>query len=175
MCDTSPSDRSISRRSLLGAMAGTGVVIASATGCAPRPRRPRRPCRSARLPHYPCGAQQPKGTVVTLFGMSGGPHAEYGRTGTSTALTVEGYNYVIDAGRSSVTQYLNAGLTFSALTGMFITHLHADHLADYCNYFLLEGGEPNAEKDNLSEQVADNVFAFTGTRSTGSSFKKAPS
>ncbi|MBV9922317.1 MAG: MBL fold metallo-hydrolase [Pseudonocardia sp.] len=95
-------------------------------------------------------SSQPKDTVLTWLGTSGGPQAEYGRTGTSTALTVEGYNYVVDAGRSSVTQYLNAGLTFAALKGMFITHLHADHLADYYNYFLLEGGEPNAEKDNLS-------------------------
>jgi ribonuclease BN (tRNA processing enzyme) len=149
MCDTSPSDRSISRRSLLGAaMAGTGVVIASATGCAPPAKPLTLPDRLR--PLLPVRSAQPKETVLTLLGTSGGPQAEYGRTGTSTALTVEGYNYVVDAGRSSVTQYLNAGLTFSALKGMFITHLHADHLADYYNYFLLEGGEPNAEKDNLS-------------------------
>ena len=73
------------------------------------------------------------------------------RTGTSSVLTVEGHNYVVDPGRGSVTQYLNAGLRFSALKGIFITHLHADHLADYYNYFLLEGGEPNAEGDYLPD------------------------
>ncbi|RBY78687.1 MBL fold metallo-hydrolase [Geodermatophilus sp. TF02-6] len=149
MCDTGPSDRSISRRSLLGAaMAGTGVVIAASAACAssadpPGSSTPLRPV-------LPVRSSQPKDTVLTLLGTSGGPQAEYGRTGTSTVLTVEGHDYVVDAGRSSVTQYLNAGLEFSALAGMFITHLHADHLADYYNYFLLEGGEPNAEKDNLS-------------------------
>ncbi|MBV9354048.1 MAG: MBL fold metallo-hydrolase [Chloroflexi bacterium] len=87
--------------------------------------------------------------MLTLLGTAGGPQAEYVRTGTSSVLTVEGYNYVVDAGRASVTQYLNAGLKFSALAGMFITHLHADHLADYYNYFLLEGGQANAEDDRL--------------------------
>ena len=149
MCRTSPSDTSISRRSLLGTvMAGTGLAIAGSAGCA-RPAEP--PALNLPLrPLLPVRSSQPKDTVLTLLGTSGGPQAEYVRTGTSSVLTVEGHNYVVDAGRGSVTQYLNAGLEFSALAGMFITHLHADHLADYYNYFLLEGGEPNAEKDNLS-------------------------
>jgi ribonuclease BN (tRNA processing enzyme) len=156
MCDTHPSGRSISRRSLLGAaVAGTGAVVAGAAGCA-SPGEPATPpgLSSPLRPFLPLRSAQPKDTVLTLLGTAGGPQAEYVRTGTSTALTVEGYNYVVDAGRGSVTQYLNAGLRFSALKGMFITHLHADHLADYYNYFLLEGGEPNAEKDNLSGPLA---------------------
>ena len=87
--------------------------------------------------------------MLTQLGTAGGPQADYVRTGTSTVLTVEGFNYVVDAGRSSLTQYLNAGLRFSSLAGMFITHLHADHLADYYNYFLLEGGQGNAYGDRL--------------------------
>jgi ribonuclease BN (tRNA processing enzyme) len=67
---------------------------------------------------------------------------------------VRGRNYVVDAGRSSVTQYLNAGLLFSRLTGMFITHLHADHIADYYNYFLLGGNVTNDENDNLAGPVS---------------------
>lgn len=149
MCDTKASGRSIGRRSLLGAaLAGTGLAVAGATGCAPSAAPITVPDRLR--PLLPVRSAQPRETVLTLLGTSGGPQAEYGRTGTSTVLTVEGYNYVVDAGRSSVTQYLNAGLTFSALKGMFLTHLHADHLADYYNYFLLEGGEPNEEKDHLS-------------------------
>jgi ribonuclease BN (tRNA processing enzyme) len=153
MCDTTspetPSRRSFGRRGLLrAALAGAGVAAAGVAACGRGgdtpvlgfPVRPLLPVRSS----------QPTDTVLTLLGTSGGPQAEYVRTGTSSVLTVGGRNYVVDAGRSSVTQYLNAGLEFSALAGMFITHLHADHLADYYNYFLLEGGDPNAEKDNLA-------------------------
>ncbi len=151
MCDTSSSGRPLARRSLLAAAAaGTGLGVASAVApgsssraeAAPLPGTPLRPL----LPVVP---SQPKGTVLTQLGTAGGPQADYVRTGTSTVLTVEGFNYVVDAGRSSVTQYLNAGLRFSALAGLFITHLHADHLADYYNYFLLEGGQPNGFGDRL--------------------------
>lgn len=153
MCDTSSSSRSINRRSLLGAaLAGSGVAVASAlapaSGSNAEAASP--PGLSTPLrPHLPVVPSQPKGTVLTQLGTAGGPQADYVRTGTSTVLTVEGFNYVVDAGRSSVTQYLNAGLRFSSLAGMFITHLHADHLADYYNYFLLEGGQGNGFGDRL--------------------------
>lgn len=148
MADLVPSPRSIKRRSLLRvAAAGTGVAIAgSIAAAAPSEGFSRGTSVTPVLPLLP---SQPNGTVLTLLGTAGGPQAEYVRTGTSSVLTVEGYNYVVDAGRSSVTQYLNSGLLFSRLSGMFITHLHADHLADYYNYFLLEGGQPNAEGDRL--------------------------
>jgi len=148
MCNTSPTAHSIRRRSVLGAaLAGTGAAIAGTLASA-------LPAEALTLgtplrPVLPVLASQPTGTLLTLLGTAGGPQAEYVRTGTSSVLTVEGYNYVIDCGRSSVTQYLNAGLKFTSIAGMFITHLHADHLADYYNYFLLEGGQPNAEGDRL--------------------------
>ena len=146
MCETSSSNSSIKRRSLLGAaIAGTGVAVAGAVGALPAEAAPGTP----RRPYLPVRSDQPRGPVITQLGTAGGPQAEYVRTGTSTALTVEGHNYVVDCGRASVTQYLNAGLQFKKLKGLFITHLHADHLADYYNYFLLESGQPNAEGDML--------------------------
>ena len=159
MCDTDPlppssesssakSPRSVKRRSVIGAaLAGTGVAVASTIAAAA-------PASATTLgtpliPVLPVKSSQPTGTVLTMLGTSGGPQAEYGRCGTSSVLTVEGVNYLIDAGRSSVTQYLNSGLVFNQLQAMFMTHLHADHLADFYNYFLLEGGQPNAEGDRL--------------------------
>jgi ribonuclease BN (tRNA processing enzyme) len=148
---SAPSSPSINRRSLLGtAIAGTGLVAATAAGCAPSAGQTAGPLSSPLQPLLPMRGSQPKDTSLTLLGTSGGPQAEYVRTGTSSVLTVEGQNYVVDCGRASVTQYLNAGLEFKALKAMFITHLHADHLADYYNYFLCESGEANAEGDNLS-------------------------
>ena len=101
----------------------------------------------------PIRASQPARTELILLGTSGGPPPDYVRTGISSALTVGGSNYVVDAGRSSTTQYLNAGLLFSRLTNIFITHLHADHLADYYNYFLLGGNVTNDTNDNLAGPV----------------------
>ena len=121
----------------------TGAACAAATASASiRTGTPRRPL----LPVHP---SQPWGPVLTLLGTSGGPPPDYVRTGTSSVLTVEGSNYVVDCGRSSVTQYLNAGLRFSKLAGIFITHLHADHPADYYNYFMLAVME-NSSGDKLS-------------------------
>lgn len=156
MCDTDPPpqtssakpSRSVKRRSVLGAaLAGTGVAVASTIAAATPASAA--PSASPFIQVLPFRASQPTGTALTLLGTSGGPQAEYGRCGTSSVLTVEGHNYLIDAGRSSVTQYLNSGLEFKQLRAMFLTHLHADHLGDFYNYFLMEGGQPNAEDDRL--------------------------
>ena len=145
-----PSSSAWTRRRLLGATAATSAVglvggpgAAAAAGQGSSPRHPTLPVR----------ARQPTGTRLTLLGTSGGPPPDYVRTGASSALTVRGRNYVIDAGRSSVTQYLNAGLQFAKLEAIFITHLHADHIADYYNYFLLGGNVTNDENDNLAGPV----------------------
>jgi len=149
--DTSPSGHSINRRSMLGgALAGTGLAIAGAMSASPARAATKLPGFGTPLrPILPVLPSQPTGTVITQLGTAGGPQAEYVRTGTSTVFTVEGKNYLVDCGRSSVTQYLNSGLVFLKLAAIFITHLHADHLADYYNYFLLESGQPNVEGDML--------------------------
>lgn len=46
---------------------------------------------------------------------------------------------MIDCGRSAVTQYQRAGLDYKSLRAIFLTHLHADHIADYYNFLLLSG------------------------------------
>lgn len=153
---SSRSPRAVKRRSVIGAaLAGTGVAVASAVTAA-APASAATPTGSPFIQVLPFRASQPTGTALTLLGTSGGPQAEYGRCGTSSVLTVEGYNYLIDAGRSSVTQYLNSGLEFKQLQAMFVTHLHADHLGDFYNYFLMEGGQPNAEKDRLAYPPGSN-------------------
>src|SRR4051794_4550798 len=125
----------LTRRRFLGATAATsaaGLVARPPAAGAHAPARPsprhpippgeapppaagaQAPARpSPRHPILPVESHQPKDTRLTLLGTSGGPPPDYVRTGASTALTVGGHNYVIDAGRSSVTQYLNAGLLFA--------------------------------------------------------------
>jgi ribonuclease BN (tRNA processing enzyme) len=144
----------ISRRAALGASALAAATCAVGSDAANATTQVK-PDTSGdpRRPILPVRAHQPKDTRLTLLGTSGGPPPDYVRTGISSVLTVQGKNYVVDAGRSSVTQYLNAGLLFSALKGIFITHLHADHVADYYNYFLLGGNVTNDENDNLAGPV----------------------
>jgi ribonuclease BN (tRNA processing enzyme) len=94
----------------------------------------------------PGGQGQPtdysQGARVVLLGTAGGPPPNRNRCGISSALVVDGAVYLIDAGRGAVTQYMAAGLKLASLAGIFLTHLHADHVAEYYNFFLL-GGNAN--------------------------------
>jgi ribonuclease BN (tRNA processing enzyme) len=82
-------------------------------------------------------AANPADLSVTLLGTNGGPPALAARFGISSALTVNGKTYVIDCGRGSLSQYVRAGLSLTSLAGIFLTHLHSDHTADYFSYPLL--------------------------------------
>lgn len=145
--DHRDSQEGISRRSLLGATAAASAG-ALAAKAAPAEALIRPGKGTPRRPLLPVHASPHRGTVLTLLGTSGGPPPDYVRTGISSVLTVGGRNYVVDAGRSSVTQYLNAGLLFSHLEAIFIGALHADHIADYYNYFMLASME-SSEGDQL--------------------------
>ncbi|MEI2821441.1 MAG: MBL fold metallo-hydrolase, partial [Marmoricola sp.] len=68
---------------------------------------------------------------VVLLGVAGGPPPEIGRAGISSALVIGDRVYVIDCGRGAVTQYAQARLKFKNLRGIFVTHLHADHVIDF--------------------------------------------
>ena len=122
-----------SRRRLLVAAATGGVALAAAGAVSTVPavagdiRAPRR------------------GVHLVILGTAAGPPAQRGHMGIASVLSVEGHNYVIDCGRGAVTQYYKAGLQFDTLSSMFITHLHADHLADYYNFFMLEGWGPSGD------------------------------
>ena len=92
-----------------------------------------------------------------LLGTQAGPPVEPYRTGIASAIMVDGSTYMIDCGRSSVTQFIKAGLTLASLKGVFLTHLHADHVADYFNLVLLGGNTPNSNHDTLPD-VGVNVY-----------------
>ncbi|MGH3601517.1 MAG: MBL fold metallo-hydrolase [Pseudonocardiaceae bacterium] len=76
---------------------------------------------------------------------------------------VDGWTYVIDCGRSATTQYIRAGLSLRSLNSIFLTHLHADHIADYYNFFLLgghqrypsdeTGHDPNSQPDSIDGPI----------------------
>ncbi len=77
------------------------------------------------------------GVHLVLLGTRGGLPPGPDRAGISSVLVVDGAAYVIDCGYASAMQYQRAGLKRQALRNIFITHLHADHVADYYNMIML--------------------------------------
>lgn len=72
-------------------------------------------------------------SVITL-GTAGGPKIWPGtpapRCGIATAVVTDDKWYLIDAGHGTYTQIKRAGLDMEQLGGIFITHLHSDHIID---------------------------------------------
>ncbi|MFJ9626263.1 MBL fold metallo-hydrolase [Streptomyces sp. NPDC101175] len=128
MCE--PLGEPTSRRTMLGAMTASAAALA----LAPLGAEPAAAATDSAA--TPAGV----GLSLTLLGTNGGPPPLATRYGISSALTVNGRTYVIDCGRGAVTQYLRAGLSMPSLAGIFLTHLHADHVVDYYSFPLLSAG-----------------------------------
>ena len=69
-------------------------------------------------------------TELVLLGTAGAPLPVAGRAGISTGLVIDGRVFVIDCGRGAPSAFAEAGLDFSRLEAVFLTHLHADHVGD---------------------------------------------
>ena len=97
------------------------------------------------------------GDRIILLGTAGGPPPEPTRAGISSALVVGGKVYLIDCGRSAVTQYIHARLRYRDITSIYLTHLHADHVCDYYNFFLLAGFGPD---NDLNDGIVSAVDVY---------------
>lgn len=97
------------------------------------------------------GSGSVAGDRITFLGTVGGPPPEVGAAGISTVLTVQDRNYVVDAGRAAVTQYVNSGLKMADLDTVFVTHLHADHVADLYNFVNLAAFGVNDADDGVTK------------------------
>ena len=83
--------------------------------------------------------------VVTL-GTGGGSNPKATRCGFANAVVVGDAAYVVDAGEGVHAQLWRAGLTMNpnfrrqvrrpVIRGVFVTHLHADHVVDLANLFV---------------------------------------
>lgn len=67
---------------------------------------------------------------VVLLGTSGGPRWWSDRAGIATAVVVGEQFYLVDAGSGVGRQMRSAGLRLEDLRGVFITHMHSDHVVD---------------------------------------------
>jgi ribonuclease BN (tRNA processing enzyme) len=79
-------------------------------------------------------------TELVLLGTAGAPLPVAGRAGIASALVVDGRVFVIDCGRGSPSAFVGAGLDFTRLEAVFLTHLHADHIGDLPGMLLYPWG-----------------------------------
>ena len=79
-------------------------------------------------------------TELILLGTAGAPMPVPGRRGISSALVVDGRVFVVDCGRGSPSAFAEAGLDFTRLEAVFLTHLHADHIGDLPGMLLYPWG-----------------------------------
>lgn len=112
----------------LAAGAGCACVMVAPTATAAASPSPG-PARSG-------GPPPDTGTHLVTLGTQAGPIPGR-RASASTALVVEGAVYLIDAGNGLTQRFLESGLDFKKVRGMFITHLHSDHYSDSFNFFSL--------------------------------------
>jgi ribonuclease BN (tRNA processing enzyme) len=81
---------------------------------------------------------------LVLLGTGGGAYPKATRSGYANAVVVGDAVYVVDCGEGAHTQLWRAGLTVNSnfgrgrpvVRGVFITHLHADHIMDLVNLFV---------------------------------------
>jgi ribonuclease BN (tRNA processing enzyme) len=79
-------------------------------------------------------------TELILLGTAGAPMPVAGRAGISSAVVVDGRVFVVDCGRGSPSAFAEAGLDFTRLEAVFLTHLHADHIGDLPGMILYPWG-----------------------------------
>lgn len=91
-------------------------------------------------------AQAPASRLI-LLGTGGGPTPKANRSAPAQAIIVNGACYVIDCGDGVARQLVQAGVALNTIRGVFITHHHSDHNADYGNLLLL------AWAGNLAQRV----------------------
>jgi ribonuclease Z len=87
---------------------------------------------------------KPPAIKVTLLGTAPGPPVRVGRAAISTLVEANGERFLFDAGYGSLERLVESGLAMDAVTRLFITHLHSDHVADLPAFLLLPWAGPSA-------------------------------
>ena len=72
---------------------------------------------------------------VTLLG-TGAPPPRLDRFGPSTLVEVGKHKFIFDAGRGALQRLHQLAIPFSAITGLFLTHHHSDHVVGFPDLWL---------------------------------------
>lgn len=84
-------------------------------------------------------------TTVTLTG-TGVPHAAPGRAGAGVLVRYKKIALQFDAGRATVLRMIEAGVSPTQLTALFVTHYHSDHVVDLADVVLTRWVQENMHK-----------------------------
>ena len=95
---------------------------------------------------------------VTLLGTAGGPPARIGVAGISTLVEAGDDHFLFDAGRGFMQRLVQTGLPMNAVSKLFLTHLHSDHIVDIPDLLLMGWSGPPARRVPLE------VWGPEGTR-----------
>lgn len=82
----------------------------------------------------------PAANRVVLLGTKGGPTPSPARAPACVLLVVEGHPYLIDAPNGVAGQLAKAAIKLDALSQIFITHNHSDHVIDAGTLLVLAWG-----------------------------------
>lgn len=89
-------------------------------------------------------AETSRGMYAVALGTAGGPKW-WGRggfdAGTATAVVVDGAVYLVDFGYGAGRQVRKAGLEYSDVRALFLTHMHSDHTVDLAGLLLFSHRE----------------------------------
>ena len=129
MAEKNHKDSAVSRRGILGSIAAAPALAAMAPGAArANESETRFDAASARVQ---AALKDAKGTKLVLLGTGGGPVPGQSRNMTSHLLVHDGAAYILDCGLGVTNQFARTGIPFTAIRGIFITHLHPDHVIEY--------------------------------------------
>jgi len=104
------------------------------------------------------GSVAPNEIRVTLLGTASGPRAFVDKAGISTLVEAGGERLLFDAGRGSMQRLVQAGFPMNAVTRLFLTHLHSDHVIGVPDLMLSPWAAAPERKVPLE------VWGPTGTR-----------
>jgi ribonuclease Z len=113
----------------------------------------------------------PAGEIrVTILGIAAGPPPRVGVAGISTLVEAGNERFLFDAGRGLMQRLVEAGVQTSAVSKLFLTHLHSDHIVDVPDLLLsgwaglpprrvpLEVWGPEGTRDMMAH--LEQAFAF---------------